>query len=379
MKVLFVINSLHSKGNGLCAAVKRNIRELEKRGIEVRVLSGRNKTGKRQPEYELDDLTIIGFDSIISKQGYQFSKTNKKVIKEALEWADVVHIEEPFNIQIATTRLAKKMNVPCVATYHLHPENLLASVKLSWSKLINGGLMLAWRNLVFNRCKIVHAPTKNVEDRLRKWKYKAEIRTFSNGLALDDLMHVEKEYIKKDTYNIVSIGRYSYEKDLITIIKSLNYSKYKDKIKLILAGRGPIEKGLRRYADKLYKKGIIKYPVEFGFHTLEELQQIAKDADLYIHGAFVEVEGLSCMEAIQTGLVPIIAKGNLTATSQFALDEKSTFKTRDPKDLANKIDYWLSDDDRRFKESKKYIGLGKEYSIDKSIDEMIKMYEDALK
>ena len=148
---------------------------------------------------------------------------------------------------------------------------------------------------------------------------------------------------------------------------------------MILAGRGPIEKGLRRYADKLYKKGIIKYPVEFGFHTLEELQQIAKDADLYIHGAFVEVEGLSCMEAIQTGLVPIIAKGNLTATSQFALDEKSTFKSRDSKDLADKIDYWLSDDDRRFKESKKYIGLGKEYSIDKSIDEMIKMYEDALK
>lgn len=379
MKVLFVVNNLYSRGNGLCNAVRRNIKELNKRGIETKVLSGPNHDGGIQPDFLLKDLYIPIFNSIVIKQGYSFAKANKKVIKEALEWADVVHIEEPFGIEVATVKLAKKMGVPCVATYHLHPENLFASIKLHWEKILNCTTMLVWRNLVFNKCKIVHVPTNNSADRLRKWHYKAELRTFTNGLVYSDLMHIKKKFEVKDHYTIISIGRYSYEKDLITIIKSLKYSKYKDKIHLVLAGRGPIEKKLKRYAEKLYNKGIIKERVDFGFYNLNELQRIAEDADIYVHAAFIEVEGLSCMEAIQTGLVPIIAKGPFTATSQFSLNEESIFKIRDPKDLANKIDYWLENDKRRFDEAKKYMGLGKEYDISYSIDQMIKMYEDAIK
>ena len=84
------------------------------------------------------------------------------------------------------------------------------------------------------------------------------------------------------------------------------------------------------------------------------------------------------MEAIQTGLVPIIAEGNLTATSKFALSDRSKFKARDPEDLAYKIDYWLDNDDLRKEEAKKYIGIGKKYVIDHSIVQLIKMFNDAL-
>ncbi len=379
MKVLYVVNSLYSKGNGLCNAVRRNMNELEKRGIEIRVLSGMNHNGDEQPDYILPDYKIPIFHGIVRKQGYQFAKADKKVIIEAIKWADVIHLEEPFAIQVKTAKLAKKYHVPCVATYHLHPENLFASIKLYWSKIINCTLLFFWKILVYNKCKIVHCPTKNVEDRLKKHHFKAELRTFTNGLILDELMHITKKHEPKDTYNIISIGRYSNEKDLQTIIKSLKYSKFNKKIKLILLGRGPIEKKLKKMADKLYKKGYISYPVEFGFHTLDELQIIAEEADLYIHAAFIEVEGLSCLEAIQTGLVPIIAQGPLTATSTFALDPNSIFMARKPKDLAKKIDYWLSDDEKRIKEEEKYVGLGQEYDIKKSIDQLEQMYIDAVK
>lgn len=85
------------------------------------------------------------------------------------------------------------------------------------------------------------------------------------------------------------------------------------------------------------------------------------------------------MEAIQMGIVPVIAKGKFTATSQFALSEQSTFREKDAKDLAAKIDFWLSDDDRRNREAEKYVELGKKYDIDFSIKEIIKMFEDAMK
>ena len=85
------------------------------------------------------------------------------------------------------------------------------------------------------------------------------------------------------------------------------------------------------------------------------------------------------MEAIQMGIVPVIAKGRYTATSQFSLNPKSLFKARDARDLANRIDYWLEHEEERKKEAKKYKGIGKQYNIDYSIDGLIKMFEDAYK
>ena len=170
----------------------------------------------------------------------------------------------------------------------------------------------------------------------------------------------------------------SEEKDPITLLRSMKYSKYNKDIQLVFLGRGPKTVRLEKYATKLVNKGILKYMPIFKFCSLDELQQITASSDLYIHLAFIEVEGLSCLEAIQMGIVPIIAKYKFSATSQFALDEMSKFKARNPLDLASKIDYWLSDEERRKKEANKYKAYNKEYDIEKSIDEIIEMYNEAL-
>lgn len=383
MKVLFVINGFYAKGNGLSGSARRTVRKLKEAGIDVRVISGYNPDLEGpQPEYVLKDYHFPVFEKLIRKQGYGFSKTDKGIIKEALQWADVVHIEEPFAIQMATCKIAKKMGKPLVGTYHLHPENLFASVGLQKSRLFNDTCMWIWKKFVFDKCQIVQCPTENVKNRLEKWKFKAELRVISNGLVMEDLMTKKDEEAAKQLsdakYRIITIGRYSNEKDSKTLLKAMQYSKHSQDIRLIFAGRGPQKKKLEKLAAKLVKKGVLKYPPIFGFYSLQELQELSCSVDLYIHCAYIEVEGLSCMEAIQVGIVPIIAKGKYTATSQFALSEKSVFEERNPKDLANKIDYWLEHDQERKEEAKKYVGLGDKYNIDNSIKEIIKMYEDVL-
>lgn len=381
MKVLFVINNYYAKGNGLSASARRTVEKLKEYGIDVKVLSGFNTESEVQPDFVLKHFNIPVFNGLVKKQGYQFAKSDKEIIKQAVLWADVVHLEEPFILQIETAVIAKKYNTPCTGTYHLHPENLFASVGLGDSHIFNDTLMTIWRNELFNKCKIIQCPTENVKERLEKWKFKSELRMISNGLNMEDLIQRTENnplHISDAKYHIITIGRYSVEKDIITLLKAMNYTKYNKDIQLIIAGRGPQEKALKKYADKLYKKGIIKYYPDFGFHSLEELQRLSIGSDLYIHCAYIEVEGLSCMEAIQTGLVPIIAEGNLTATSKFALSDRSKFKARDPEDLAYKIDYWLDNDDLRKEEAKKYIGIGKKYVIDHSIVQLIKMFNDAL-
>lgn len=382
MKVLFVVNNFYIKGNGLSASAQRTVKHLRERGLEVEVLSAKNPNpGEENPKFCLENVKIPVFDKLVRSQGYIFAKGDKEIIQKAVEWCDLVHLEEPFFLQIEVAKVAKKLGKPCVGTYHLHPENLYASINMEKNFVLNDSTMIMWRNMVFNKCVMVQCPTYNVKERLLRWKFKAKLKVISNGLPKEDVIdkkEVQKVKLSDSKYSIITIGRHSKEKDPITLLKSMKYSKFNQDIQLMFLGRGPKTGQLEKYADKLVKKGILKYPPIFKFCTLNELQEITASSDLYIHLAFIEVEGLSCLEAIQMGVVPIIAKYKYSATSQFALSEKSKFKARSAKDLAQKIDYWLSDDKRRSEEAKKYKALKKEYDIEKSITELVDMYNEAL-
>ena len=383
MKVLFVINSIHTKGNGLATSARRTIKYLKDVGVDVRVLSSKNPDPNgEQPDYPLNDYTLPLFGFLVKRQGFAFAEINKDVINEAVAWADLIHLEEPFDLEIAVADAAEKAGVPMTATYHLHPENLFATVHLHNDPFLNRLTMRFWRKKVFNRCEIVQCPTENVRKRLAKWRYRAELRVISNGLAIEDTLPAlpESDLVLSDAkYRIITIGRYSVEKDMITLLKAMRYSKVASETELILAGRGPTEHTLRKYADKLYKKGVLKYPVQFGFFALPDLQKLSLASDLYIHCAIIEVEGLSCLEAIRVGLVPIIAKGSKTATSQFALSEKSVYTEKKPKELAAKIDYWLTHEEERKAEAERYKETDVAYDIQKSISELKIMFEDAIK
>ena len=381
MKVLFVINNFYTKGNGLCASARRTVKKLKERGVEVRILSAKNPDPNgEQPDYTLDDFKMPIFNPLIKKQGYSFAKSNKRIAIDAINWADVIHLEEPFAVEMAVAKLANKMNKPCTATYHLHPENLFATVHLD-KTFLNSITLSWWKNSCFDKCKIVQCPTENVKKRLEEKGFKSDLRVISNGLVLEDLVNednTEVKHVSDAKYTVITIGRYSVEKNLKTLLKAMNYSKHNKEIQLIFAGRGPQEKRLKKIANKLMKNGVIKYNPVFGFYPLDELQKLSRGADLYIHLAYIEVEGLSCMEAVQTGLLPIIATGKYSATSQFAESEKSTYVGKDAKDLANKIDYWLEHEEERKKEALKYKDLIYKYNIDDSIDALIEMFSDAI-
>jgi glycosyltransferase involved in cell wall biosynthesis len=93
----------------------------------------------------------------------------------------------------------------------------------------------------------------------------------------------------------------------------------------------------------------------------------------------VEVEGLSCLEAVKQGVVPVIADAKLSATSQFALDNRSMFPVSDSRRLAEKIDWWIEHPEERRKMSRKYAESTRNYDIRESARRIMEMYEEALR
>ena len=379
MKILFVVNNFYASGNGLSASARRTVQYLREAGEEVRVLSGRNHEAETpQPDYVLADFHVPVFDGLVQSNGYKFAKTDFAVIRRAVRWADVVHLEEPFIIQVVTARIARYYKVPCTATYHLHPENLFCSINLGDWKFLNYSTLLTWRDFVFNLCSDIQCPTENVLERLRKFGFKSRLHLISNGIIPDlNIRPKDENDDPNRPFLVVCIGRLSVEKDQPTLLEAMRYSKYADRIQLYFAGRGPEADAIKEKAHKLFEEGIVKYEPVFRFHDRDELRKLAAKSDLYIHCATVEVEGLSALEALQQAVVPVIAKGDLTATSQFALDEHSLFPTKDPEALAACIDYWLDHPVERQEMGWRYAESTEEYDIHKSIAALIDMFHQA--
>lgn len=401
LKLLFVINNLYTRGNGLSASARRTITLLRERGHDVRVLSSGTAEQAQAcnftaPEFTLPARRFPLADAIISAQGYAFAKAKPKVIKQAVHWADVVHLEEPFGLQARTAHVAKRAGKPVLATYHIHPENITATIHLDSVWPLNALLLASWRRRIYALAQVVQCPSDSVHQRLQRWGLGDKLVTISNGVGLapsKPAVSAKTEYCApggrqteakqtpggaqpegEQIYHLLVVGRFSREKDQATILKAMRHSRYASQIQLVFAGRGPTEKSLRRAASRLVRDGVLKHAPSFNFFDAAGLDAQAEQADLYIHAAFIEVEGLSCLEVLRHGVVPVIAHSPLTATSQFALDVHSRFKARDPKALARAIDYWLSDNERRQAEAQKYLNIGAHYDINDCVSRLELVY-----
>jgi glycosyltransferase involved in cell wall biosynthesis len=203
--------------------------------------------------------------------------------------------------------------------------------------------------------------------------YTAKIHVISNGIQ-DEFMKAgdRKTENNNQIFKIMMIGRLSQEKRQDVIINAMKYSKYADSIQLVFAGRGP---EYDKYVD--LGKGL-KHKPQFVYVGRDELIRHLLTTDLYVHASDMESEAISCIEAFATGLVPVIANSEVSATPQFALDDRSLFAPGDAKDLARVIDYWLEHPEERHKMEEKYRIAGRQYSLAASVTKFEQMLNEEI-
>ena len=158
------------------------------------------------------------------------------------------------------------------------------------------------------------------------------------------------------------------------LIDAVKQSRYSKTIQLVFAGEGPLKDKLKKYSQTL------ENPPVFEFFSRQDMVRMINSADLYVHPADIEIEAISCLEAISCGLVPVISDSARSATRYFALDEKNLFSCNNSRALAEKIDYWLDHPDEKAARSKEYVGYTKQFDYDICMDRMeqmiIKIHEE---
>ena len=281
-------------------------------------------------------------------------------------------------LENVVVKMARKMGKTLTATFHLYPHNVSANLGFPKHNFVNWPLLHNWKRLVFNHCTDIQCPTAVVRDYLVKQGFKARLHVISNGIDIPAEPVKATQVPADGTVDSLCIGRLAKEKSQKTLLEAMRYSRHADRIRLVFAGNGPKAKAYKKLAERLYKQGVLKIPASFGFYTHDELHELARKSYLYIHCAWVEVEGLSCLEALREGIVPVIAQGELIGTSVFALGPESLYPVYDSKTLAERIDWWIEHAELRNQMAQRYADYAREFDNDKTIEALIGMFRLAL-
>lgn len=368
MIITIVMDQYSSANNGSTISTMRFADVLKKHGHTVRILTS-NTVAKTDTVFTVPCLKIPIFNGIIQSQGMIFGKPDDEVIRKAISGADIVHLMFPFPLQIRTRELCDELNIPYTAAFHCQPQNITYTIYMNSIGFVNSLVFRYFKRKLYKHVKHIHCPSEMIKNELIKHHYDNEFHVISNGASpFFKPMNVARPEEYKDKFIICSVGRYSREKRHDVIINAIAKSKYKKHIKLILCGKGPRKSKYESYQMRL------ENPIELKFCSQEELREVLNYSDLYVHSSDAEIEGMSCIEAFTTGLVPIISNSKLSATKDFALCEECIFQHGSSKDLAKKIDYMIEHPDFLKSLSPKYVELAKKFEVDKSVREIEKVF-----
>lgn len=377
MNITVVCDVLGEETNGTTIAASNLIRYLQsQKDINVKVLCA-DQEKKDLPNYYIVPNLSLGklIDKIFEKNNVKLAKPDDKIVEEALKDADHVHILLPFVLGRHALKYAREHGITTTAGFHAQAENLSSHVRLQNFELLNKAIYKNFYNGFYKYINGVHYPTQFIRDDFeKKLKISTNGYIISNGVNTNiTKQKVDKPEELKDKIVILSTGRYAVEKNQQTLIKAVKYSKYKDKIQLILAGQGPLENKFKRIAKKLPN-----YPI-FKVYPRNEMPDIINMCDLYVHPAIIELEGIACLEAICAGKLVIVSDAKKSAATNFVVDKKCIFKNRNAKDLARVIDYWIEHPKEKSDCEEKYFQSAEQYNQDKCMAKMVDMMNDVHK
>ena len=370
MKIVIVIDSW-SDGNGAQVATKRLVNELIARGHDIKIVS----TG--QPDGAYDFYEVPGFylpfvREAMEKMDFKFARAKADFLSSIFKGADLVHVIYPTPVSRKAIKVARKMGIPVTGASHLQPENITQAASVE-NVMLEKFIAKIFHGCLYSNAEAIHCPSSLAARMLRQQGSKSHFKVVSNGIPREyKPLEMKRPEWFGDKFVILNIGRHVMSKRQTLLVDAVFKSKYRDKIQLLLCGKGEYTEKLKKMGEQLPVKPLIEYVSD------EDKILYLNTADMYIHPSVLELESLSCLEAIGCGLPCVIGDSPMSAASQFALDERFLFAMDNPDILAEKIDYWFENRDLLPEMKETTLEMADNYRFDRSVSEMEKFFSEAV-
>ncbi|MGO4974436.1 glycosyltransferase [Bifidobacterium boum] len=371
LTIALVVDTAGNEGNGTSNSALQYARELRRQGHTVRLV------GIGSPEYPIRVHHIPLVSWIAAKQQMQFAQPDQAVFHKAFAGVDVVHVYLPFKYGRVAVQTAHEMGIPATAGFHLQPENVLYSAgPLRYIPGASAFIYWLFDRMLYRHIRHIHTPSHMIAAQLRAHGYRQRLHVISNGYSPRFTPKRQREpgSLLPRPFRIVASGRLASEKDHVTLIRAVALSRHAEDIELVICGTGPLQHELRRMAGKL-----LPGRWSIGFHDNAQMPELLRSCDLLVHPSIVDIESLSVLEGMASGLVPVIARSTQSAAGQFALNDHSLFEAQDPAMLAQRIDWWIDHPDELSHWGAIYAEhTHEEYSIASCVRKFVAMEREAI-
>ncbi len=302
-------------------------------------------------------------------EGFRFGLPQ---VPDAVCDVDVVHAHTPFALGVSALRLARREDLPFVATYHT-PTGEYASYLTSRDRVEDRieGWSKRYERWFFDRTDLVLAPSEATKRHLRQSVgVSVPVTVVPNGVDIERFRAVETDALRA-RYDlgygplVGYTGRHGFEKRLPDIIDAMAVAD--TDATLVFGGDGPARGHLEARAEE---RGV---DARFlGFLDREELASFYSALDAFLFPSPVETQGLVALEANACG-TPVVGVDS-GALADTVVDGVTGyhFESGDVDDFADSIERTLAERGR-LRES--CLARRDDISVDRAVDELERVYE----
>ena len=310
MRILMISDVYFPRINGVSTSIQTFKRELEIAGHEVYLIA------PSYPEPMVDDDTILRIESRgVALDPEDRMMKYRKLINQLPQLRekgfDLVHINTPFVAHYAGLTLARKLDIPCITTYHTLFEEYLYHY-IPW--IPKSVLRWAARSFSVSQCQALDGiitPSSIIASLLQQYGISNPIVTIPTGIDVSDFESGNGDKFR-DSLGIephkkllLNVSRIAYEKNISRLLEvAQDLLKKSRDIHLVIAGEGPAKQS---YIQQARDMGIADHVSFIGYlDRSTDLIDCYHSADLFVFSSKTETQGLVLLEAMAAG-TPVVA------------------------------------------------------------------------
>lgn len=315
MRILIASDFYRPLINGVATASRNLALGLAERGHDVVVLAPSQdgkKSLEKEDNYVIQRITSISFPLY---QNIQISPICRGEVGRIIRdfQPDVIHVQVPMWIGLATMHHARRRGIPVVSTSHAMPDNLLDNFRrlAPLSRPIRA--VLSSFGLRFHcRADVITSPTQSGVDSFGDLVQKVTrpIEVISNGIDLRDFTPgpVNPDIYTKfklpfDRPIITYLGRLDAEKHLWVLLRAMQLVLQRHSAHLLIVGGGVDLENLRNLADEL---GITDQVTFTGPVSEEDKKALLRLGTVFCVPSPAELQCIAALEAMASGQ-PLVA------------------------------------------------------------------------
>lgn len=348
MKILMVTDVYFPRINGVSTSIQTFKRELERLGHEVSVIA---------PDYPQQYENEPGIIRVESRKVFMDPEDRMMKKSVALKLVnvlnrkdfDLVHIQTPFVAHYLGLKLAKKLNIPKVVTYHTFFEEYLFHYMPYLPRKLMRWIARYFSRTQCNQVNSVAVPSTAMQSVLNRYGVKQQTEIIPTGIDLPERECDEQSLaqfraklgIARYRPCLVHVGRIAYEKNiefLIHVIYKVN-QRITD-LAVIIAGEGPALKQIKQLTHELGLSDTIYFTGYLDRAT--SLQDCYCSGDAFIFASKTETQGLVLLEAMALG-VPVVSTAIMGTRDILQTRQGALVAADDSDDFVAKIMSLLSD------------------------------------